>query len=699
MALPDLPDPPGLTDPHDLSRPPINRRSLFLGLCGVIFICALTPYNDYALNNTFLVGNNLPLGVVMFLFLFALLINGPLSRWKPAWAFSAGELTVALSMTLVSCALPSSGLMRYFPPSLVSPWFHAQRNPEFAQLADSLHLPKWIYPSFKGSTPSQWANDPIVNGYIGRWTQEGPPPYWAWVRPALTWGVFLFALYGAMLCMVSLLRRQWNENERLPFPLTQIYLGLLEQPPRGRFFNGLMRRRPFWIAFAIIFSIHIWNGCSQYWPLHFVPIPVHYDFWGLLSERPWVYLDSKMKDAAVFFTVVGVAYFLSGPVGFSLWFFYVLRNLYQMYLGMSCGDGTIYGAFTQHFGGVSAYALMILWIGRRHWRMILAQAFGRGTPGESLGRYQSNAVSFWCFIACTALMIAWLCLAGCTFFGATVMVLLLLTLFLIITRIIAETGLVHGQLQVGIYQPWQMISTAGWGKAVPDKDFFLGSLLQSVHYDFREVASVYASHALKVADVTLFANKESPDTSSQRRTGRKFLAALFLALAVGYFVSFASTLWTEYRYAWTQDISQKMPINDWGASGNSQKMIVDADVQYDQQNYHANFSQWHNWSFGFLLVALLGYLRLRFVAWPLHPVGFLMVYTYPGAHLWFSLMLGWLCKTLILRFGGSKLYEDAKPFFLGLIVGESMAAAFWLLISILLSSLSIPYRPINIMPG
>jgi len=244
-----------------------------------------------------------------------------------------------------------------------------------------------------------------------------------------------------------------------------------------------------------------------------------------------------------------------------------------------------------------------------------------------------------------------------------------------------------------------MISSAGWGKAVPDKDFFLGSMLQSVHYDFREVVPVYASHALKVADATLYGNREPPDSAAQRRLGRRFFAALFLALVAGYFVSLGSTLWTEYRYAWTQDDSGKSPINEWGASKNPQLLIVDASVQYSRQNYHTNFSQSGNWFFGFILVGALGFLRLRYATWPLHPVGFLMVYTYPGAHLWFSLMLGWLSKTLILRFGGSKLYEDAKPFFLGLIVGESMAAAFWLLMGILLSSLGVAYRPINIMPG
>jgi hypothetical protein len=61
--------------------------------------------------------------------------------------------------------------------------------------------------------------------------------------------------------------------------------------------------------------------------------------------------------------------------------------------------------------------------------------------------------------------------------------------------------------------------------------------------------------------------------------------------------------------------------------------------------------------------------------------------------------MGWLAKMLILKYGGSRLYVGAKPFFLGLIVGESTAAAVWLVIGVVLSSLGMPFRPINIMPG
>src|SRR5436190_10554815 len=132
-------------------RSAISVRSVALGLLGTIVICGLTPYNDYALNNTFLIGNNLPLGVVMVLFLFIVFVNAPLSRFFPNRAFTAGEITVAFSMTLVSCALPSSGLMRYFPPSLVGPLYHAQSQQEFLSLLESMHLPKWIFPTFSGN--------------------------------------------------------------------------------------------------------------------------------------------------------------------------------------------------------------------------------------------------------------------------------------------------------------------------------------------------------------------------------------------------------------------------------------------------------------------------------------------------------------------------------------------------------------------
>jgi hypothetical protein len=276
--------------------------------------------------------------------------------------------------------------------------------------------------------------------------------------------------------------------------------------------------------------------------------------------------------------------------------------------------------------------------------------------------------------------------------------------------------LVHGQLRVALIEPWRMFSGAGWGMAINPKSFFLCHMLQTVHFDMREPMPVYASHALKLTDQTVFeghasdsredasdgsrgaAEQSLASSRKERRAGRRIICLLALSLIVGYVTSFSSTLWTEYRYASTRDISAHTPINEWGAQTNP-GYLSGATVQYKRQTFYSPTSVAGHFSFGFAFTCLLAFLRLRFSWWPLHPIGYLMLDTFPAAHLWFSIFLGWLAKLLIVRFNGSRGYAHAKPFFIGLIVGESAAAGFWLVSGIVMNWLNIPYNPINIMPG
>jgi hypothetical protein len=680
-------------------RNPVSLRAILLGLFGAVFICGLTPYNDYALNNTFLVGNNLPIGVVMGVFVFTLAVNGPLSRWAPRWRFTSGEMSVAFAMSLVSCALPSSGLMRYFAPSLVAPFFHARSNGDFLDLLERLHLPRWILPDFKGKSPHDWMLDPLVTGYIGRWTEDAPLPFIAWIRPAITWGIFFAALYTALLCMAAIVRRQWFENERLAFPLAQIQLALVEQPEPGQWLGGVMRKRPFWIAFFSVFCLHLWNGLSQYRPGEFPQIPVRFDLSSLMGDEPWSFTEAAFQHSTIFFTVLGVTYFLPSSVSFSLWAFYILNQSRRMVLGTVTGDPAIHGWQEQHMGGLAAYLLAVLWVGRDHWKLVIRQALRGARGDEPRGRYLSLAAAAWGLIGAAIVMIGWLCIAGCSVGGATTMVLLLLLLFFMIGRIIAETGLVQGQLQVPIQRPFEMIVEAGFAPPVSLKTFFFAGYLETVHYDFREVVSVYAPHAMKVADQTIFGGRaERDDDAGDRRIGRRFILALALALAVGYPVSLGSTLWTEYTYAATKDVQGHSPINEWGITAPA-SMLMQPTTEYAHGRYDLDYSPPKNFAFGFVLVGVLSFLRLRYTWWPMHPIGFIMLHTFPGNTLWFSIMLGWLAKTIIVRFGGSKAYVQGKVFFLGLIAGESLAAGFWLAVGIVLSLFHVTYRPVDVMPG
>ena len=72
---------------------------------------------------------------------------------------------------------------------------------------------------------------------------------------------------------------------------------------------------------------------------------------------------------------------------------------------------------------------------------------------------------------------------------------------------------------------------------------------------------------------------------------------------------------------------------------------------------------------GGLIYSSFTLLRARFVWWPLHPIGLTLASSWPIKMSAFSLFLGWLCKWIIVRLGGIKLYQRARPLFLGLIMG------------------------------
>src|SRR5690606_10190338 len=60
---------------------------------------------------------------------------------------------------------------------------------------------------------------------------------------------------------------------------------------------------------------------------------------------------------------------------------------------------------------------------------------------------------------------------------------------------------------------------------------------------------------------------------------------------------------------------------------------------------------------------------------------------------------GWALKVLLLRFGGSTAFQAARPLFIGLIFGEALAAATWLVINFLLATSAHTYFPVHVLPA
>lgn len=686
-----------LADPSRPARA-ITWRSVSLGLFGGCLVCAAVPYNDFVLNNTYLVGNSLPVIVVMLAFLVALLVNAPLHRWAPRHALQSGELTCALLMMLVACAVPTSGLLRYLPPALVVPFFRAQSDPQYQQILEAADLPAWMFPRFSSPSPQQWGNDSVVTGYALRWTGRGMAPYLAWLRPMLSWGIFTAALWGAILSLMSILRRQWAETEKLAFPLAQVHLALIEQPSAGQALNGVLRRRGFWIAFSAVFLLHLWNGCAAYSPQHFTPIPLGFGLRSIFSESPLHYIEDNAVSATVFFTVASMTFFINSSLAFTMWFLFILLQGVRMILGGVRGESIVPGATYQHFGAVVAYACAILWIGRHHWAMVVRQAFRGPRENEPRGRYLSYPLLFWTLVVSLLVLTGWLHAAGMTLGGAAVIVLVLLTIYLVVARIVAETGLVFVGVQFPIFIPFYIAGSSGLKWMFPMRDFVLGTFANSLH-DLRENLAVYSSHGMVVADATTFkARSSDTDSAPERRRGRSLALIVVLMLAIAYPLGWLAHLRTEYTYASTIDQEQRSPINDWAADGVIGAYMEGASIGYQNMPQPTPFSRaWHTTG-GFVATIALTIMRLRFAWWPIHPAGFVLVYTWPVSQMWFSIFLGWLLKVIVLRFGGSSLYTHTKPVMLGLVVGECVAIGFWMLVAIVLSSLGIDYQTIRVLP-
>jgi hypothetical protein len=81
---------------------------------------------------------------------------------------------------------------------------------------------------------------------------------------------------------------------------------------------------------------------------------------------------------------------------------------------------------------------------------------------------------------------------------------------------------------------------------------------------------------------------------------------------------------------------------------------------------------------GVLFTSSLMFLRSRFLGFPLHPLGYLLSLTFASDVLWTSIFIGWLCKVLVMKFGGSDGYKKTTPFFLGVVIGDISMMLFWL---------------------
>jgi len=82
------------------------------------------------------------------------------------------------------------------------------------------------------------------------------------------------------------------------------------------------------------------------------------------------------------------------------------------------------------------------------------------------------------------------------------------------------------------------------------------------------------------------------------------------------------------------------------------------------------------------IISMMIFMRYRFLWWRVHPLGYAMTTSWTPFTVWSSFFIGWLCKILILKIGSFKLYCHCRPFFLGLVFGETLIGGVWIIVGL-----------------
>jgi len=657
----------------------VTWRSVFIGTIGVTVISAVTPYNDYVINNSFITGNFFPPALVLGL-LVLVGLNALLHAFVPRRALTGAETGVITAMLLVTCCVPGQGLMRGLVPLPVAMFQLGSINDTIWKAFTSLGLPSWLFAVEDLSTGK---TSPVVTEFYARTPDDGSIPWGAWVVPLAGWGVFVACLWAALVTLATLLRQQWSVNERLPFPLAQLGTLLVEPPAPGRAVNRLLSNKHFWIATGAVFVLQGLVAMHVYQPENFPDLKFTFDLNKVLSEEPWRYLGGEVKRSTLYFSLVGIMYFIQSRVGFSLWAIFMIEQFILVSI-RTTGDDVPQPAWDdQHLGACVVFLLGTLWIGRRHWYTVVRQAIGLERPASGQPNYATRARVL---VAAALGMVVWLIVVGVTPWFAVVIVVFILAIHVIIARIVAETGLPFMRVMANLTTATSNFSPS----LLTGRDvFFAGFASYAGPIASRESLLVHAQHGLQIAAP----NNDSP---SHRR---RVVAAMAWALTVAFVVSAAASLWCYYSYSLPLNRGASVMENNYGAIDQPRQYIADPFTNHAKGQYppKAHNAALHVTTGG-TITAVLQFGALRYAAWPLAPVAYLVSHTWYIKLAWWSILVGWTLKVLVLRFGGASLFQTLKPAFVGLIVGEALATGFWLLIAMVMAWTGQDYQSIQFLP-
>ena len=641
------------TRPERGGQKPVRWPYVFaVALPLIVLNCGWIANSEMKTYVTELTISTLFLGVTFVLFMVTL-ANLLLARFAGRRAaLTQPEMMALYSMLSMSSVVAGVGHLGFLLPFLANPFYYQTTANGWSSFWHL--LPPYIGP-----------RDPeILRGFfLGHSTAFDPHILAAWAYPLAVWSVFFLVLLWTTLCLATILRRRWEDEEHLPFPVIVLPLEMTREGA------PLYRQPLLWGGFAIPFVLHSLNSLQSIIPT--LPTLKMNSVHDLISDAG---LQYPLTGAGTLFyqlhpSGVGFGFLINTDVSFSLWFFYLAKKALDIWatarnwrdpaMGWTVDANGQFPYFSyQGWGAWLALSLAALWAGRSYFRAYFARAFRGDRAGvdrdEPMSARAAVLGSLGGFLALSAFVWS----SGGSWWLPVAFLAVYLLIMVSLSRIRAETAVLSSEL-VWI-NPQSMITILSGTSSLSQTDLAHVSMLSWFNGDYRAAAMPHQLEAFV----------------GLKRVGGKLSPLVFaLMLAAGVAIV-AALLWNLQLYYVNGAAGGN--VNSWRISKGTEPWSNLQHALHDPKA--ANGTALAAMMGGAFMILLLSALRTRFVGFPLHPAAYALNMSFANDFFWCDLLLAWLIKSCILRYGGIKLYRQVLPFFLGLILGDYVTGSVWSLI-------------------
>ena len=629
------------------------------------------------------------------LFLFVLVVNPLLRRIRLTSPLNRAELMAVAFAMLVTASIQQSALT-----DTLVPFVSAPMNPEWntPQRGWSEHVVPRLNRALYIDNPEQiqkfnhgWG--PVKIERHGQTVELYKPPNHApwrqhveygfalfreipwslWIRPLSYWFIFVAACLGMFYFLSMTLIHYWATREKLIFPLVQLpgsLIGESDEPEHK--IPRIFRSGLFWLGFGIVFAWFTWNSAALLNQTGGLPrlqdglhasqiqkLLEHTIFEGLTGHGSFFGLSFEFT-----FIGIGIAFLIPLEISFSIWFYYVVAKVMMLFavwmgFGQTMSDFPTDPLWTNNAISAQGGGAILLFSAVCLCRCIKAFIVrSTGLPIKDKFRIMMPVIGL---VVCIATVVAWLCWNHLPLVWAMVLIITVLLLFLGLLRLTAEGGMFGYALffHTGFFHLFKVF---GLGK-------FVSPLLIAPMLPI--CAVLFTQYGSSIAPNLLNAEK---GRRSVRAHAKTFHANMCTCLVITVVVAITLSIFMSYF----QGAQAKHP---WFWSRIPQHVLDSAtELATSEPVVEISNASWY--CVGAIWTTATIILRRIFFWFP-HPIGYVMLVNPGVTALWTSFFVSWICKKIVIKYGGKQTYDRVRHFFIGLVMGNMIVICIFMILGVI----------------